>query len=336
MSHFIITSRKIINRKGKEVIDRFLAGEATPHLRCGEIAIDKDENNAFTFYPDNEETPTYTTDPFDHSSVNNNWGSMQMFKKLCRALDKAAAEKKDVLFFIHGYGNTLDRTYSILKGLHLQYVMRADCRAGLTVTLSWPSQTIPGLGYKRQQADAELSGRALARLYMRLLKYREMTGNNANIHLICQSMGNHLLMETVRTLGKIAGSGQSIRPLFKEVLLTGADVDNDALETGKDYSRVIELGERVHVYYGADDGVLEKSYRKFHRKNGGKHRLGFTGPQDKAKIPAGIHLVDTTAVNDYKHIFDFDHMHFILSQRVIADITKVLNGEKFTSTMRVL
>jgi esterase/lipase superfamily enzyme len=318
MSHFIITNRKL-NEKGEAAIKK-MAKTATANLRCGTINVDLKPSNAISFFPDNNETATYTSEPFNIAEYNEQWGSHIMFDRLCEALDKAAEQKNDVILFLHGFGNSFNRTFTLLKELHLNYIMRADCRAGLTITFSWPSQEV--LHYNQQREDALTSGKAFARLYMKLLKYQQQKERQVRIHLFCQSMGNQVLAHALTKLTEINGAGNPIPGLFTEILLTGADVECDALETGKELGRVPEIGKRVHVYHGTDDKVLLTSSFLY---NGHRGRLGLQGPRDTKVLPQNVYVVDATEV-DSTGVLDIDHMLFLKHQTVIADITKVVNG----------
>lgn len=331
MVHFVITNRKIINHNGVEVIDRFLAGTATDNVRCGDINLALPLDTAFSFYSDSDETPTYSAEPFDLSTLNDQWGSRRLFDRLCDALAQATATKTEVLFFIHGYGNVLSRTMGIVRDLDRAYIANIHSPVGTMITFTWPSQDFPGANYAAQQADAIRSGKALARIFMKLQKYQQLTTKQPKMHLLCQSMGNQVLDHMISNLANLT-QGQSLPQLFHEIILTGADMDTNALEAGQSFSRVAQLGRRVHVYYGNDDRIL-KSAKK---QNGGKERLGRGGPASMTHVPANVYAVNTTEIeSDYlRHPIDFEHMHFIHSYEVVSDITEVLKGTAFTGRTR--
>lgn len=319
MRNLLITTREVIGYSEGEEFQRGLSGIATDLLRFGEIDITKSIKRAFTFYDDGEERRTYLTDPFNATAIDESWGSRELFRQLCAAIDAAPAGKKDVMLFVHGYAGHLSRVMDIVRALNEEYIEDPSCSAGTLITFFWPSQDIPGANYDAQAADARTSGRALAKFYSRLQHYITHSQKDIKVHLLCQSMGNQVLQAMAGALEERFPGGQDLKPLFHEIILTGADVDEDAFENSS-FKSLPLLGKRINVYYGNDDVVL-KSSEGIH----GKSRLGQRGPS--GNFPQGVYFANTTLINDtIKTMLGQEHMHFMYNQKVISDISGVLKG----------
>lgn len=319
MKNLLITTREVIGYPDGEAFQRGLSGVATDLLRFGEIDITKSIKRAFSFFDDGEERTTYLTDPFNATAIDERWGSREMFRKLCAAIDSAPEGKKDVMLFVHGYAGHLSRVMDIIRALNEEYIEDPNCSAGTLISFLWPSQDIPGANYEAQAEDAKTSGRALAKFYSRLQHYISQSQKDIKVHLLCQSMGNQVLQAMAGALEQKIRDEQGLKPLFNEIILTGADVDEDAFEQTS-FRSLPSLGKRINVYYGNDDVVL-KSSEGIHNKG----RLGQRGPS--GNFPQGVYLANTTLINDtIWTMLGQEHMHFMYNQKVITDISEVLKG----------
>lgn len=186
-------------------------------------------------------------------------GSNQVFMELYRLLKDP--NSGDVLFFIHGFKTDLDVALSTIRLLHSKYVQPGSAIQTI-ITFTWPSRKSLLL-YLDDQHDARISGYALARVYQRLHDFLielSQTTNAApckrSIHLMCHSMGNQVLYYLLERLIK---QGISRLETFEQVVLVGADVPYGAFEEDQPLNRLIDLCERVHVYYHRRDLVLVAS-----------------------------------------------------------------------------
>ncbi|MBL9200160.1 MAG: alpha/beta hydrolase, partial [Opitutaceae bacterium] len=108
-----------------------------------------------------------------------------------------------------------------------------------------------------------------------------------DIHLLCHSMGNFVLQNTLPKLDDFT-PGDAFPRLFEHIFLCAPDLDDDALEPGHPLGRVHELARHVTVYHNPGDVALHISdYTK-----GNPDRLGSYGVARPALLHNKVHQVD--------------------------------------------
>ena len=345
---YLITNREVSDKGGPNFISVNKAtGEylrtdgretAQDDLRFGEINFELKKGKVKL---SDFEVKLYPDLPYDELRKNTEDDSVKSAKKLSsfelfNTLHKKAKpgkqQRQDILFFIHGYKNDLEVALRTVHELYRQYVVPKESPIEHIVMFTWPARKNL-LMYRDDARDAVLSGYALARAYQKLRSFfhvlvrEERPFCEANIHLMCHSMGNRVLESMLEHLQQ---SNQRVNNLFAEGLLVGADVDYDTLEAPKPLNAVIDLCARVHIYYHQQDRALLISETTKNAFN----RLGLWGAKNSIALPDDVYQCDVTDIEDEDDgIFDdikekvVHHWYYINSTAVIADIHSVLNGQ---------
>jgi esterase/lipase superfamily enzyme len=369
VNHYLITNRQIDVVNGREVISlggqEHAVDDARISFRFARYSFDPEDaqdQGTVELVPDlitppGMETfsavslPTSDEDPErlrgggeNAKAVEDLTGSNQVFLEVFRKLKNNAG---NVLFFIHGYKSDLEVTLNTIRLLHAKYV-RAGSNIQTIITFTWPARRSLLL-YLDDQHDARVSGYALARVYQRLHDFLAELFQTTNaqpcrrsIHLLCHSMGNQVLYYMLKRLKE---QGLSRRETFHQAILAAADIPYDAFEPDQPMYLLIDLCERVHVYYHRRDLALVASSATKLREN----RLGRVGFKRNTSPPlaADVYEIDITSVPSQdtdsflKNLLQFDkdeliqHWSYLSNQTVINDIEQVFrigrSGLRFVS-----
>jgi len=326
--NFFITNREIIKGKGgKESVRKDGRENAADKLRFG---IYEDREFKLFPEPDSETEAIYEeADGTDPASLK---GSARFFRTLYGELIKGG-DTNNVLFFIHGFNTNLNGVRDAFESLQRCYVDKPGSPIRHIVIFTWPGMAplIP-FHYFNDRNDAIHSGEALARgiekvtrFFRDFLRAGKHDPCNRSIHLMVHSMGNRVLKHMLRELER-----KQIRvpELFSEVLLMAADIEYNIFEPGNPFTQLIDLGNRVHVYYHRQDRVLDISKYTKNFSN----RLGRYGRKKSDSSLSDVIDADVTAVND-----DLDrslkadkgnHWYYYSSSEVVDDVLKVMKGDK--------
>jgi esterase/lipase superfamily enzyme len=278
MKHFFITNREIQVKNKVEVIRPDGKERAGDNLRFGTYEIGGDfvlfpepKTEADLVYREIEET----TDP---STL---VGSSRFFKEVydaMRAEDPNGAQG-DTLIFIHGFNTNLDSVKEAFKHLHENYVVPPDSPIRHIIIITWPGQKpILPLHYRNDAKDAERSGEAFARGFEKLIDFFRQflgpsdAGNQAcgrKLHLMAHSMGNRVLKHMVLELLK---TRNNLPEVFETINLVAADVEYDIFERDHAFAQLLDLGNKISIYYHVGDNVLDISkYTKNFTNRLGRH-----------------------------------------------------------------
>src|SRR3546814_9799784 len=150
----------------------------------------------------------------------------------------------------------------------------------------------------------------------------------ARIHLLGHSMGNWALRGAVQAMRTFVGN--NIPPLFDEVILAGADEDDDTLQCGYKIGPLLRGCRRVTVYYNHQDLSLKASDYAM----GNPDRLGRSGPCLTPQCPDKVSVVNvsTKIIWEMKgpNAWTCDptgHQYFRNNARVRQDTCAVLGGK---------
>lgn len=241
-------------------------------------------------------------DVSDKAQSDAKFGSKAMFDDLKALMMKST----DVLIYIHGFNvNWFSAMGSALAlELMLNNSKAAASAQRVTVVLfTWPSDglALPFVSYKSDRTEAAGSGYAFAR---GLLKVRDFFGElrdraakggekpcEQDIHLLCHSMGNYLLQNTIERIDDHT-PGNALPRLFEHIFLCAPDVDDSVLDPDQPMGRVHELARCVTVYHNRGDVALVISD---HTK-GNPERLGAGGAARPSLLHNKIHQVDCTPI----------------------------------------
>lgn len=264
--------------------------------------------------------------------------SRQVFNDLYEKGMKAKKNKlqEHILVFIHGTEESdLKNALVTLKELHNKYVENAECPVQHIVMFTWPSKD-KALRYRDDSRDAVKSGYALARSLASMKEFfrlqfveKKKRPCEQKIHLMCHSMGNRVLESMFIALRDI---GVEPNSTFGEIFLVGADIDYDALHRSKPMYRIIDLGQRVHIYYHNNDAALGISE---HTKNA-FNRLGRWGTKNTLDMPDDVYQANVSDIADEvqrKRDNNLHHSYYCNSASVVKDISDVMNGKNSVFTL---
>jgi esterase/lipase superfamily enzyme len=213
-------------------------------------------------------------------------GSERLFREIKADMDRGLG----TIVYIHGYGCSFFD--AVGNALALQHRVQSLGVKLNVVLFSWPSDGVltPVVAYKSDREDAATSGlafsRAFQKLYGHLQAIPESESCGSPIHLLCHSMGNFVLENTLWHLCK--NMPGRLPRIFSEVVLASADVDSDAFESAGKLGRLPEISRRITVYYNRGDKALRIS----DLTKGNEDRLGASGPRHPLDVPTGVVNVD--------------------------------------------
>ena len=263
------------------------------------------------------------------------FGSLEMFKELKTVM----ADSTDVVIYIHGYNvswaDAVGSAISLQEMLSTSDVADAG-RKVRVILFTWPSdgKALPFASYKSDRTDAKNSGYAFGRGLLKLrnflikLKREELRGGDKvcgqDMHLLCHSMGNYVLQNTIKRIARFT-SGPALPRLFEHIFLCAPDVDDDVLENNRPMGRLHELCRNITVYYNRGDVAMYLSdYTK-----GNPDRLGCTGASRPFLLHNKVHQVDCTPI--VKGLVE--HSYY-LSGNINRDIRLSIDAKAFSDEAR--
>lgn len=250
-------------------------------------------------------------------------GSKALFKDV-----KAVMEKQtDVLIYIHGFNVNWNDAVGAALALQemLNKTQQKDLNQSVLVVLfTWPSDgmALPFVSYKSDRTEAQGSGYAFGRGILKVrdflmtLKKNRQAICNQDIHLLCHSMGNYVLQNTLERIEQFT-PGPVLPRIFEYIFLCAPDVDDNVLESGQAMDRLHELSRSVNIYYNHGDVAMYISdYTK-----GNPERLGTNGAAHPSSLHNKVSQIDCTPI--VKGIVE--HSYY-LSGDVNDDIRFSING----------
>lgn len=356
VTHYIITNRGITSRKGEGYVpvndQEFIRvdgdEEARDNLRYGTVTFNPDSASDLKDFKINilPEPSDNVLTAFRETGIvpgTRELPSRKVFKEIydagIRADKKSKATKggetpAHTLVFIHGFKADLKIALNTLRELHNRYVVPHDSPVENIVLFTWPAKANL-LKYRDDARDAVKSGYALARSYAAMKDFFKKTfvterqkQCQQKIHLMCHSMGNRVLESMITSLNEM---NVEVTSTFGEILLVASDIDYDALEKPRPLYRLLDVGERVHVYYHNNDqalGISELTKNAF-------NRLGRWGAKNTLGLPDDVYQADVTDIRDDKGLQNrvVHHWYYTNSNTVVNDIIEVLNGKTSTFTL---
>ena len=183
------------------------------------------------------------------------FGSIDLFTRLQNIIRN---KKKDVLIYIHGYNYSFRE--SAARAAQMQQLFAAAGKDILVVLFAWPSrgEGIAPRTYSDDRTQAQVSGLALGRALLKVTDFIRATRRAdacfGSIHLMAHSMGNWALRWAIQSMRTFVGD--TIPPLFDEVLLVAADEDDDTLSEPKMLTPLLRGARRITVYFNHQDLAL--------------------------------------------------------------------------------
>ena len=177
-------------------------------------------------------------------------------------LTAAAAPKAVAVLFLHGFSNSFNS--GVQRAAQMVDFYAGEDLHFVPLVFSWPSDgkilTLqPGSfnfidgavdQYRRDQADAEAAGPALARLLTEIRRARARqeakAAKGTRLALLAHSMGNHALASGLLSLDNGLMTAQ-MRALFDEAYLAAPDVSSASFAPGRSLRLIAALARRVTV-----------------------------------------------------------------------------------------
>jgi esterase/lipase superfamily enzyme len=220
-------------------------------------------------------------------------------------MGSAVSFKGQAFVFVHGYNVGFDD--AIFRTAQISHDIGFDSAAFL---FSWPSSA-SFWGYNHDQKRV-LGARDDFRRYLEIVR-RESGAKK--IHLIAHSMGNVLLMETMRDMAdapRVAGS-----TAFNEIILAAPDVTRDNF--AKIAKLITPLASGLTLYASSRDRALRFS---------ADIALGETPagavPSDGPLIVKGIDTIDISAIST--DFFNLNHSEFADRKVLLGDMETLLKA----------
>jgi esterase/lipase superfamily enzyme len=327
---YFITNREIIDEGTPQERIREDGKEAAQdNLRYGSYDI---ANGEFTLYPEPESKKELLYEEINDADLSSLKGSARFFASLYRELWSSNGEDS-VLFFVHGFNTDLDGVRENFKDLHDRYVSDNTCSVKHIVLFTWPgrSPVIP-LHYRNDAKDAERSGEALSRAIDSLREFYKcfigFSGNEpckSKIHLMLHSMAHRVFRAAIRA--SLDGRKTGLMP-FDQILCMAGDVPYTIFEDNREFSHLLDYGERVHIYFHKRDRVLDIS----------KYTKNFTnmlGRFGRKRVPIDDPWIvdcDVTDTDDDPGVSlrdnGFNHWYYYTSTEVVKDVINVFNGHQ--------
>ncbi|HEY9621147.1 MAG TPA: alpha/beta hydrolase [Crinalium sp.] len=245
----------------------------------------------------------------------------------------------DIVIFIHGFNVSFKDGLQCAAKLERKLTEPNPLDTGtppklMVVMFSWPSdaslllssasRSKAVIAYGSDRTDAEASGTAFARAFLKLVNFINETNDDVRcdqrLHLVAHSMGNYVLRHALQAMRKQLNS--QLPRVFNQILMLAADEDDDTFDYDYKLMYLPHLTRRTSVYFNRGDLALWAS----DTFKGNPSRLGTDGPLRPQQLPRNIYSIDCTEAVAAT-VKPAEHGYFISSSRVVADMRRMLRGE---------
>ena len=210
-------------------------------------------------------------------------------------------DARQILLYVHGYSNLPEP--HIFPRTHILQTKLNEISPGLAlvVPLIWPCDNDLGVikDYWDDQKAADASAYGFARMLMKFLEWRDSQATRGQpcykrINILAHSMGNRTLRAALSWCAKDV----TVQGLFRNVFMVAADVVNHTLESDQLGRNIPQSSRNVTVYHANDDLALLTSKVVNVKNRIISRRLGHTGPEDMARVPKNVYVVDCDDFNN--------------------------------------
>jgi esterase/lipase superfamily enzyme len=210
--------------------------------------------------------------------------------------------KDQALVFVHGYNNLFDD--ALYRTAQIAYDLKYD---GAPFLYSWPSGA--GIaGYPYDSNSAQQAEQYFSQFLQMVLKE---TGAK-NVSIIAHSMGNQLLLQTLRNLDR---SNPEVARI-NQIILAAPDVDRDGFQFLA--GQIRGIGQGITMYASSNDVALGIS-RRF---AGGVPRAGDVPAGLGPIVVSGIDTIDVSALST--EYLSLNHSSYAEKTGLLKDIELVL------------
>ncbi|MYM65063.1 alpha/beta hydrolase [Pseudomaricurvus sp. HS19] len=286
------------------------------------------EKAAITAFPDS----VTQANPDNKKVTEQKNASADMFREIKAIME----ETNDVLVYIHGFNVSWSEAVGSALALELMLNRPSQMPANpvpdkqksvKVILFSWPSdgKMIPWRSYTSDRKDARRSGEAVGRAILKLRDFliqlrvdarkQEQRLCKQSMHLLCHSMGNYVLQNSLDKLLEHLTSNHLPR-LFENIFMCAADVDDNVFENGKPMVRLPEICRNVYIYSNRGDTALKIS----DATKGNPDRLGHDGPSRPQALHHKINQIDCSNI-----VTGFVEHSYYLWATVNEDIDQTLH-----------
>jgi esterase/lipase superfamily enzyme len=217
-------------------------------------------------------------------------------------LGASSSFKDQALVFVHGYNNRFDD--ALFRTAQIAYDLKYD---GAPFLYSWPS----GSGFAGYPYDRESAQQAEPYFQQFLLMVLKETGAK-NVSIIAHSMGNQLLLQTLRNLDRKNPEVARIN----QIILAAPDVDRDGFQFLA--SQIRGVGRGITMYASSNDRALGIS----RRYAGGVPRAGDVPAGLGPIVVVGVDTIDVSALST--EYLALNHSSYAEKTGLLKDIELVL------------
>ena len=253
-----------------------------------------------------------------------------------KSLQKLMKNSCDVLIYIHGFNVKWEEAVAAAMALQItlnQPIGEEEPHEIAVVLFTWPSDgaAVPIYSYKSDRSDAEFSGSSFGR---GLLKFRDFlvklptrrstqSGKpigelkcKREVHLLCHSMGNYVLQNTIKRMLEF-NHGLRLPRLFDHIFMCSPDVDDDVLENNQPLGSLADTARSISVYHNTGDVAMHVS--DYTKQN--PDRLGLNGAANPSRLNQKIHQIDCSDI-----VRGFVEHSYYLNGNVNLDIRQSISG----------
>lgn len=302
------TRRKVFiatTREATDVIGAFYSAERAPELGFASVVVSIPPNHVPGQIERPEKLPPRPDTEFAVIEPSVYANGKVFAGQINRALAALPPQDRHVLFFVHGYNNTISD--SILR--IAQFVEDTEFN-GIPVLFSWASAG------KATHYVYDLNSALIAR--PKLLQAAQYLGTTdaVGFSVFAHSMGSMLLVEAI-VQEKLAG-GYDARSRIDNIMLAAPDIDFDLFKSQIGYLN--EKQRNFYVFVSQDDKALGFSKRI----SGGVQRVGNADAAELAEL--GVTVIDLSDIEDSS---SGSHSKFAGSPEVVQLIGRGLSSDTF-------
>jgi esterase/lipase superfamily enzyme len=275
------TKRKVFlvtTREASEVVGAFNSDQRAPELGFASVTVSipqihvAGEIERPKHLPPDPQTEFAIVDPQVFAS------DAVFVSRINRELAKLPPEDREILFFVHGYNNTVSDSL-----LRIAQFSEDTGFSGIPVLFSWASAA------KASRYIYDLNSVLIAR--PRLLETAEIIRRTdaKGVSLFAHSMGAFLTVEAL-VQSQLAGRFQRNSGLLENIMLAAPDIDLDLFKS--QLAILPENRGNIFVFVSHDDNILGFS----RRISGGVQRVG--AADDKELAGLGVTVIDLSDVDD--------------------------------------
>lgn len=301
----------VTTREASEVTGAFYSDERAPELGFASVTVSIPPTHVIgqierpKRLPPDPRTEFAIIDPviYDTDEV--------FISRLNRELAKLAPKDRNVLFFVHGYNNTVSDSL-----LRIAQFSEDTGFRGVPVLFSWASAA------RASRYVYDLNSALIAR--PRILETAAILrrSNAEGVSLFAHSMGAFLTIEAM-VQAELSGEYRKNSGRLDNVMLAAPDIDLDLFKT--QLALLDRQNRNIFVFISRDDTALNFA----RRLSGGVVRAGAATDEDLEGL--GVTIIDLSKVDDSS---SGTHSKFAGSPEVVQLIGNSLRQDNFTKPSR--